>query len=519
MFSNASKNPTSRIFVLLLLLCALPAVGLENPFTPDDNLLLSSKAANSDPALHTEYSGLCTWNWTCGGTAGRMKWTPDGQSCWNDSIPDMPMVVILHGYGFAHSDYDYLQNHLARNGMLSVSIDVIAVPPGGIGHPSSTDHQNAADEAEDYLTSQCFENNFLNHFALAQPVDFHNTAIVGHSRGGETARYLADNFNGHPDFTTRAVVSMAPTRHTSETLYGHETSAYLVFGGTGDPDVPPGQVFDAYDLGGYNEYSTPSSWDFDKGMKLFLSGSHRGFTDNPEMFQTNQPSTAQGYVNAFLHAWLLNDWQFYNGYIRGNLVPGDWTSGVSTQFSTRVARRVVDNFQDLNLSPNSLGGNVSTSQMDIASAVDAATLSTTPHTARALRVRPAADYAWIRWDIPAGERDFSTYLQLSLRLGQLTGDGPVLARLWVRDDGSLTSVDLDAYGDIPEPRSFCLEGNGFGCTTIEDQGYMRTFRVPVSAFGSVDNVDRIYLQFIDNSAGKDFLIDNLEFAETWQIAF
>ena len=192
------KRSFPRILSLLFLVC-IPS-------------LAAAQLIGGDPSTHREYSGVCTWNWNCGGTLARMKWTSNGGTCWDNSLPQMPLVIILRGNGFSQADYDYLQHHLARNGMLSASIDVVANHPM-VGLPTSTDHQETADEAEAYLTSDCFQEDFLDNFASAQPVDFHNTAIVGHSRGGETARYLADNFYGHPDFTTRAVVAMAPSEH------------------------------------------------------------------------------------------------------------------------------------------------------------------------------------------------------------------------------------------------------------------------------------------------------------------
>ena len=481
--------------------------------TPGESL---TKVVSSDPAVHAPYNnGLCSWNLTCAGVKGRFRWMRDGgASCWGDTAPEMPLVVVLRGNGYEEYEYDYLQNHLAANGMLTLSLDVVATTNQVI--PDAQDHQDAADEAEGFLNSACFDN-VIDNFTAPNAVDLGQTGLVGHSRGGETVRYLADNLFSNGKFTTRAVVSMAPTRHTSETLYGSETPSYLVLGATHDGDVDPNGVFKAHDLGGYNEYSTPNGFDLDRGMKLFLGGTHAGFSDRGNFPPApNQRSTTQGYVNAFLRAWLLNDWQFYGGYIRGNSVPGTWNLGAPSQFSSAVARRVVDSFQNGDEATHNLTGSVSTFNMDIFAETFGNNLSTTPHASRSLRVRPSGSNAYVQWTIPEGQQSFSGYLYLSVRVGRLTGSGDLNARIGVRNGGVYSWAYLNDFGGIDDPHYFCvtncLVGGG------DTMGYMKTFRIPVGNFSGINDIDRIYLQFLGSDAvGDEFFIDNLEFSDAFVI--
>ena len=96
--------------------------GLAAPASP------ASAAPNADPSLHTDLSTLCSWNFSCGGTAARLKWSRTGPSCWSNVDAEMPFAVILRGNGYPHTSYDYLQDHLAQNGIVSAALDVIAEP-------------------------------------------------------------------------------------------------------------------------------------------------------------------------------------------------------------------------------------------------------------------------------------------------------------------------------------------------------------------------------------------------------
>jgi pimeloyl-ACP methyl ester carboxylesterase len=468
--------------------------------------LPAGAAPSSDPSEHTELSGICTWNITCAGVQSHIRWSPKNGSCWSSSIVDMPFAVVLRGNGFDFKRYDYLQDHLAKNGIASASLNVLADPPQ-VAH-----FQAAADDAEGFLASQCFADSYIDNFAGATPVDFSKTAIIGHSRGGETARYLAANLAGDPDFDVRAVVALAPTRFTTKSLFANNALAFLELYGSIDHDVSPQSAFRAHDGTGSQDVPTPTNFDLDRGMKLLVNGDHGGFTDPVGPGIAPQPPVTKGYVNAFLRAWLRNDWQFYEGFIRGDEVPATWSAGVFSQFSTFRARRVIDNFEDLTVSPNTIGGAVSSTSMSGMTAVDVGAATDTPHGGKVLRFEPTANNAQIVWAIPAGQRDFTDNFVLSLRIGQITGNGPVQARIGLNLGGTFHFVDLADYGGIPEPQALCVDG-GFACTEQQDFGMMRTIRIPVDDFGDVDDVRSVVLQLQSGAIGDEFLMDNLEFAE------
>lgn len=471
-----------------------------------------TKAAHSDPAVHTDYGLTCTWRITCGGVKAQMRWPTTG-SCWNDAPPRMPLVVMLHGFGFNYRDYDYLQTHLARNGMLSASLGLVA------NLESVPYHQGVADDAETFLDSACFQEHFLDNFSQSNPFDGARTALVGHSRGGESVRYLANNLQDRSDFNVRSVVSLAPTRSTPTTLFGTLTPSHMVLFGASDEDVSNGGVFTSHDLAGYNEVSTPLSLDLERSMKLLSTGNHRFFTDYGLGYAPVQWHATQGYVNAFLRKWLFGDLQFYGGYVRGDLVPGDFGPPVFSQFSSGVARRVIDSFQDLNVSPSTIGGSVSTYGVGDIDAVLASSLDDTPHDGRVLTWTPIVNNAYVAWNLPQGQRDATDYLYLSLRIGLLEGSGPVTGRLWIKNGNSFAWVDLADYGGVAEPTSMCTEKLNKSCLLHEDQAHMRTLRVPLSAFGDHDDIQTVYLQFLSGAIGDTFMVDNLEFADTLGILF
>jgi pimeloyl-ACP methyl ester carboxylesterase len=470
-------------------------------------LSLRRGVIKSDPSVHTDTSGLCTWTLVCGTRRGQMRWSPVGPHCFEDAVPNMPLAIILRGNGFNYYDYDYLQNHLARNGILSASVDVVA---SGL---TTTAHQTAANIAEQFLTSSCFETSFLDRFLTDTPVDFHRTGIVGHSRGGETARYLAFDLLENPEFTVRAVVALAPTQHTSALINGLRTNAYMLLYGTSDPDVVSSSAFTAHDDLSFNEVSTPTALDLDRSMKLLVGGNHTGFTDGLTL-DGPQRSATRGYVHAFFRAWLRDDFSFYNDYIRGDSVPGVWNSPVYSQFSSAIARRVIDSFEHGELSPSTLGGSVIAVGMDLAAPFDAGTFAGTSHIGGVLRVQPSFSGAFMAWEIPPGLRDVASYLFLSLRIGRLNSSGPAEVRLSLQNGAEIYWVDLADYGGVPEPETMCLESAVSICQNSAAQGHMRTIRVPFSDLGPHDDVQAVYLEFLSGTVHDDFLIDNLEFADS-----
>ena len=390
-----------------------------------------------DPSFDTTLPNTCSWVLTCGGVTAKMRWGMSGTSgadCWSTAPSNMPLVAILRGNGFAYDEYAYLQAHLARNGFVSASIGVVASPS------DATNHQQTAQSAIDYLRSACFQSNFVNNFSVPNPVDKQHFGVVGHSRGGETARFVAALLAGAADFEVGAVVAMAPTRNTAQDILGTQSQGYLLLHDTADLDVLY-NPFGAHDQAGNNDWSTPSALDLYRSMKVFKGGTHAGFSDLGAATAANQRDTAKGYVHAYLKAHLKSDWGYYEDYIRGDVVPGAYL-GLLSQYSDPTARRVVDNAQRTNLSPSTIGDTVTTSGIGSITLQDGSLALGTPHDTKLLVVSPNGTNGFVRWAIPATKRDVTSFKYLSFRLGQLSGAADGMERLdimelWTpRSDGA-----------------------------------------------------------------------------------
>ncbi|UQA56902.1 hypothetical protein [Polyangium aurulentum] len=462
-----------------------------------------------DPSDDTTLTNTCSWVLTCGGVTAKMRWGMSGTSgadCWSTAPSNMPLVMILRGNGYGYDEYDYLQEHLARNGFVSASIDVVAQTLNATGY------QQTAQTAIDYLRSACFQSNFVANFSVASPVDKQHLGVVGHSRGGEAARYVASLLEGASDFDVRAVVAMAPTRHTTQDVLGTQSDAYLLLYGSSDPDVSTQSAFGAHDEAGNNDWSTPSAFDLYKSMKFLAGGTHQGFSDLG--FTATQRETTQGYVHAYLRAHLKSDWGYYEDYIRGNEVPGPFASSVFTQYSDPTARRVIDNAQRAVLSPSTIGDTVTTSGIGSITLQDGSLTLGTPHDTKLLVVSPNGTNSFVRWAIPAGKRDETSFKYLSFRLGQLSGATGTDIRIGVTNSGVKTWVNLSDYGAIPQPRQMCVQGNGIGCNDIRTLAHMQTFRIPVWDFVAVNDVTSVELEFVGTTGnGRSFLLDSVEFSE------
>jgi dienelactone hydrolase len=468
-----------------------------------------------DPSDDTTLSNTCSWTITCSGVTAKMRWGMSGATsadCWSTAPSNMPLVMILHGNGYDYDEYGYLQAHLARNGFVSASIDVVAQPPYGKLQPDATTHQQTAQTAIDYLRSACFQSNFVNNFSVANPVDKQHFGVVGHSRGGETARYVASLLASAADFDVRAVVAMAPTRHTTQDILGTQSEGYLMLYGSSDPDVNAQSAFGAHDQAGNNDWSTPSAYDLYRSMKFFAGGTHQGFSDLG--FSATQRGTTQGYVHAYLRAHLKSDWGYYEDYIRGDAVPGSFASSVFSQYSDPTARRVVDNAQRASLSPSTIGDTVTTSGIGSITLADGTLTLGTPHFTKLLVVSPNGTNGFVRWAIPVGKRDVTSFKYLSLRLGQLSGATGTNIRIGVTNSGVKTFVNLSDYGAIPQPRSMCTQGMGAYCADIQTLAHMQTFRIPLWDFGATNDVTSVELEFVGTTGnGRSFILDSVEFSE------
>jgi len=214
-------------------------------------------------------------------------------------LTNYPLVVIVHGNGHDYRDYQWLLEHLARNGFLAASVDctirgnIPEIPAGGYAPytayiPTTVDtylydptvpelavYNEATNSAtstvltdgvdfkvipggflpdritflkEKYyshgMASEGRTNVLFKHLKILQsilnPHVQDNIGIMGHSRGGEAVVRAADLITGalaHPSLKTiTAVMSLAPTdQYEEESLV--KNIPYYVLYGSKDGDV------------------------------------------------------------------------------------------------------------------------------------------------------------------------------------------------------------------------------------------------------------------------------------------
>jgi hypothetical protein len=311
----------------------------------------------------------------------------------------------------------------------------------------------------------------------------------------------------------RAVINLAPTNHNNELLDGHQTIGFELIHGTADPDVSLEGRFRLYDESGSNLSQHPFAWNpsaLYRSNKLIDGGNHEDFAESG----TDVATLTKGYALSFFAAHLNDDVTWYELYTRGDSKPGGLANSVTTQYRDGFLRDVIDNCQRLVVSPNTLGGTV-TSKFATIAINNLSTNVDTPHFTRAITISPTASGGFVSWAIPAGHRNTNDYKYLSLRIGQTSGD-PVPDGVRVRiKNGAVWSgdVELTSHGTIAQVDSMCLTGIGFACTQIADQFHMGTIRVPLSEFGAHDDVNTVRVLFHDDASDVDFVIDDLEFSE------
>ena len=456
-------------------------------------------AAASDPSTAKQYN-TCHYSYSWNGTAARI-YHPTNGNCTTAVYG--PLVILLHGAGYAYTDYDELLLHLARNGFIAVSIDVLG--------DNTNSHAAAVAEA------RAFMKDFLWYTWSKMPyINPGSVAIIGHSRGGGTAVHLAQALAspepGEPLWNVRAIVQLAPVGHDA-VIDGSITRAYLAIHGSMDEDEPASNSFRHYDAAGSDDSQFDPLWNpavVYKSLKLLENGSHKGFTAKG---LGGQMDVTKGYVLAFLRAHLHNDVAWYEEYIRGDAVPATWSTVVS-QGSDGFLRRVIDHFEDGTVGSSTIGGVVYRTGVN-AIVSDLSAHNDSTHQTHALSVAADNTSAHVTWRIPAGKRDVAAFKWLSLRIGQTTGPPTDDLRVQIRNGVSDWSDELRItdYGQIPSRWTMCTGGNGLYCTSSDDLAHMGTVRIPLSAFGSHDDVTRVRIRFRDTSILRWFLVDNLEFSE------
>lgn len=524
------------------LLCGLLAVSMAS----------SAGAIAPDPSLLTSYTcvqsqALSYQDATYGEIRGRV-YRPVAGLCHSNAAPpaNRPVVLFLNGAGYGSGDYDYLAEHLAKNGHVVVVVDA--------------NEPNPLVTCLDGFTTTCIEDrarvgvSFLRSlqasWTWAGQVDFATVTVGGHSRGGEAAVEAAkilweeEDTLGNPG--VRAVFALAPSDMGTgagfrRRLLGRHSPALLVLYGTHDEqiqgypqaDSPPQTGFALYDRAGREGSleNFPISLDdqIDRSFQFIERANHEQFSDRcgtpvacyPAVISCDlQHQLANGYVNALL-LWKVGGQSVYRAYLDASF-DSAWTPAwPQWSAGTWNGRRVIDNFQDGEVATSTVGAAVSVNGNLLASVVDSATTDDrVPHGAEdgeRLRVTVGSASASniLQWTVPANRSNWSSFAHLSVRIGQdFSAVGAARVSFRLQRGGAWSPlVSSHLYGILPDPTS-----TQFQC--FVPVGYwpefglapMRTFRIPLSAFGgNLSAVTRVQIRFDHASAAnKAFHLDNLE---------
>jgi dienelactone hydrolase len=170
-------------------------------------------------------------------------WVPEGEGTF-------PIILMVHGNHtmeyFSTGGYDYLGEQFASRGFIAISIDQDFINYSNKYGIPNDDYELRAWMFLQHLV-HLQDMNETPHNYLYQKVDFHQVALVGHSRGGQAAHMAADYktffddgqlLESIKDIDIKAVVAIAPTDKKVKNKKSniHNTS-YLLLHGARDADV------------------------------------------------------------------------------------------------------------------------------------------------------------------------------------------------------------------------------------------------------------------------------------------
>ena len=523
-----------------------PNVELPDPAT--DFLYLCNDDA---PFNHDDGSGI-------GPVEGRIYWPED---CFGGGFgpPDLhPLVVLAHGDGHHYDDYDYLLEHLSRNGFIVATVSMN-------DNSSNVARAQRIRSALDYARNAWFHSNHVEN----------NVALIGHSRGGEAvltaARKIKTDWG--LDHEINAIISLAPTdsdengMEGKESLSGSHCDSLMVIYGSMDEDVfgycvygsdltcggallgPPSSGFGLYDRAGSEgstEFFASGPPVVDKVMFFIDRADHNAWRDtcmggvlmpgfDPPLNCATHHELARGYMNGFLR-WKLYGDTLYAPYFTNNWVlPTVTDQGLTVrrQYSPGSGRRVIDNFENMNWSDGTLATVSKSNQVTVMTEgpLFGYFNHTIPHDTSALVLRwstlPILFDPWIRWEIDDGGpifgnwNDLTGFKYLSFRVGQIydasnnTPGQPQNFSVQLRDvyGASSAKVDVSGYIDLAYPHETTFE-TAQGATVSTPKSTMETVRIPLKAFQGLDKsaLRYVYLHFGDDDHLQgEILLDSLEF--------
>ena len=248
---------------------------------------------------------LDTWIWYPADVAAE-EGAVEGAQPLADSGP-FPLVIFSHGSGGQPQFQRFFTEHLASWGY------VVAAPP----HPGNTSDdcvlcpvdailRSAPERPVDvrFVYDELLALRKDPEAALGQIIDPDRAAVAGHSFGGWTAVYVAD------DLRFDAAIAMAPG--APQTLIGHArrvTMPVLIFNSEKDTVVDPA---------GVKSLSEAIPEAIALTYVAYPAGTHLTFIDNcfdcSGLAQERGHELTNGYATAFLERYLRGD-ERYGAYL------------------------------------------------------------------------------------------------------------------------------------------------------------------------------------------------------------
>jgi hypothetical protein len=439
--------------------------------------------------------------------------------------PSYPMLIAVHGNSSdptSYLGYNYLLEHWAKNGFIAASVHC---SPG----MAATGRSRVLFEHINLLEAK--------FGATAQ----NTIGIMGHSRGGEAvAAALRLNANEALGHNFVGVICLAPSDWIlHETIQpAWAVPLQVVYGSldgdiAGGPPLPMETGFAIYDRASGAEKSMVFVYGaiHDRFNTVWGDGDlgfgKLGGGDFAKVISADAHHTiALGYMTAFFRRHVRNETQ-WDGIFTGEWRPAAIDGAVKTyhQYSA-VVRREVDNFEGAHTptswQSSTIGGAVSddatlpvTPSEDSLWTVD----TSSPHSTAGLLCRWNDLTDHVRFDLPAGQRNVTSFQVVSVRITQKNGSASNPANLpqdiyvtLQSGNGNSRSIRAAAFGEIPYP----------------DQRYysqytksaMRTVRIPLTSFTiavintvpvDLTDVVSVTIDFAAHPTGE-IEVDNLEFS-------
>jgi hypothetical protein len=523
----------------------------DTPLDIIDGYFVAGFRVVADPGTLSEWPNVGNWNYTestqgsvtVQDEAGHYS-TPGGFSTVNVSVPrranvwfpadapgvtdpgqisaaqaNYPLVVVVHGNGHSYTSYDFLLQHLARNGFVAASV-----------------HLNGG------MSGLGRANVFFQHLPILQAAFGaklqNHIGVMGHSRGGEAVLKIARlNQQGSLGHGIDCLISLGPTDQ-----YGHEElespwdTPFFVLYGSRDGDIDGGIWTPGYTVPqtGFALYDRASG--SPKHMVFVHRASHNGFITANENFTGeaafcmdpgDQKKITLAYMNAFFRTYLLADNRWEGMFTGEWRPPSVAATGAKLFVQTRApAQPVVDDFESApSWSSSSSGGAVTQAGLPAnpsegrlhhdpaAPGLD----PKSPHDSKGQRLSWSAP-GRLEWAIPAGQADVSALGAVSVRVGQVADSAsnpanlPQNLRVALRDGaGNERAVRVSAFTELPYP-DVRLDNS-------VTKSALSTVRIPLSSYTIVcagqpqvdlTNVVSLALTFGDTPTGE-IDIDDIEF--------